>query len=93
MADDKPDYVTEGEGFADVALTRPFDLAGAPVSVIRMREPTVADQLAADAVKGSEAAKEIAFFANLAEVAPDDLKRLPLKDYRRLQVAFAGFIV
>jgi hypothetical protein len=86
-----PEYITEGEGFVDIALSRPFDMQGTKVTSIRMREPTVADQLAADG-KGSDAAREIAMMANLAEISPEDIKRLPLKDYKRLQTGFMVFI-
>lgn len=85
------DFITAGEGFVDVALQRGLKVAGANVSTVRMREPTVADQLAIDKIAG-DAAKEIALIANLCELTPDDLKGLTLKDYRRLQQAFAGFI-
>lgn len=87
-----PDYITEGEGFVDITLSRPFEVHGTKVTAVRMREPTVDDQLAADGAKGSDAAKEIAMMANLAEIAPDDIKRLPLKDYKRLQAGFLTFI-
>lgn len=79
-------------GFVDVELSRPLEIDGAKVTKLRMREPTVADQLAADEYKGSDAAREILTMANLCEVAPDDIKRLTLKDYKRMQAAFLGFI-
>jgi hypothetical protein len=85
------DFITQGDGFADVALSRGVEIAGAKVQALRMREPTVGDQLAIDKIQG-DAAKEMALFANLCELTPDDLKKLSLKDYRRLQQAFAGFI-
>lgn len=79
-------------GFVDVPLSRPLSIAGADVKALRMREPTVADQLASEEAKGSDSAKEIAMFANLCEVAPDDIKRLSLRDYKTLQAAFLGFL-
>jgi hypothetical protein len=79
-------------GFVDVPLTRPLEIDGAQVKALRMREPTVADQLATEELKGGESAKEIAMFANLCEIAPDDIKRLTLKDYKKVQAAFLGFI-
>lgn len=85
------DFLTQGDGFVDVALSRPVEIAGAKVQVVRMREPTVGDQLAIDKIQG-DSAKEMTLFANLCELSPDDLKKLPLKDYRRLQQAFTGFI-
>lgn len=79
-------------GFVDVTLSRPLEIDGTEVKALRMREPTVADQLAADEYKGGNAAKEIYTLANLCEVSPDDIKKLSLKDYKRLQEAFLGFI-
>jgi hypothetical protein len=79
-------------GFVDVELSRPMVIDGAQVKALRMREPTVADQLASEEMKGSDSAKEIAMLANLCEVSPDDIKRLTLKDYKKLQAAFLGFI-
>lgn len=80
------------EGYTDIQLSRPLDVDGAKVSVLRMREPTVADQLAADEIKGTDAQKEIQTFANLLEIAPDDLKKLSLRDYKKVQAAFTGFL-
>lgn len=79
-------------GFVDVALSRALDIDGAKVSSLRMREPTVGDQLAADQYAGGDAAKEIFTIANLCQVTPDDLKKLTLRDYKKLQEAFLGFI-
>lgn len=79
-------------GYVDVELSRPLEVDGAKVTKLRMREPTVGDQLVADEMKGSDAAKEIATLANLCQIAPDDIKKLTLKDYKRLQAAFLGFI-
>jgi hypothetical protein len=87
MADKKND-----QGYVDVELSRPMSIDGAQVKALRMREPTVADQLASEEMKGSDSAKEIAMLANLCEVSPDDIKRLTLKDYKKLQAAFLGFI-
>lgn len=80
------------EGFVDIELSREVEMDGAKVKALRMREPTVGDQLAADEMKGGEAAKEISVFANLCEVSPEDIKKLTLKDYKKLQAAFVGFI-
>lgn len=80
------------EGYVDVELSRALDIDGTPVTVLRMREPTVADQLLLDEMKGGDATKEVTLVANLCEVTPDDIKRLTLRDYRKMQQAFAGFI-
>lgn len=80
----KHDYIEQGDGFAVITLK-----SGA---TLRMREPTVEDQLAIDKVKDGDAAKELSLFANLCEITPADLRKLTLRDYRRVQAAFASFI-
>ena len=78
--------------FIDVELSRSLEIDGASVKTLRLREPTVGDQLASDEAKGSEATKEIVMLANLCQIAPDDIKRLTLKDYKKLQTAFLSFL-
>ena len=80
------------KGYVDIELARPMSIDGAQVKALRMREPTVADQLASEEMAGSNSAKEIAMLANLCEVAPDDIKKLTLRDYKKVQAAFMGFI-
>lgn len=87
-----PDYVTPSEGRADIALTKAYTLGGVECRCIGMREPTVADQLAMDHIKGGDAAKEIGFLANLCELTPADIQKLSLRDYKRLQTAIGLFI-
>lgn len=79
-------------GFVDVVLSRAIDIDGAKVSTLRLREPTVADQLAADELKGGDAVKEIFTISNLCQISPEDMKKLTLRDYKKLQEAFLGFI-
>lgn len=79
-------------GYVDIELSRPIEIDGAQVSVLRMREPTVADQLLFNEMKGSEGSRDVVLVANLCEVSPDDIKRLALRDYIKAQKAFAGFI-
>lgn len=79
--------------FVDVALSRPIDIDGVAVAAVRMREPTIDDQLAVNEMKVSEPRKEIALIANLCSLSPADVQRLPLRDYKRLQEAFMGFTV
>ncbi|MBF1237627.1 MAG: phage tail assembly protein [Lautropia mirabilis] len=79
-------------GFVDIELSKPIEIDGAQVTALRMREPTVGDQLMLDDMKAGDATKEVTLVANLCEIAPDDVKRLTLRDYRKVQEAFAGFI-
>lgn len=90
-----PEYLTySADGHCDIELDRMVALAsGVEVGALRMREPTVEDQVRHDEAKGSEAAKEIATMAHLCEMSPEDIKRLPLKSYKRLQEAYQGFLL
>lgn len=88
----KPEYVTYCEGYADITLATPATILGSKVSTLRMREPIVEDQLAADATSGSDAQKEIATFANLCDLAPDDIRKLTMRNYKRVQAAWLGFL-
>ncbi|NKD55859.1 MULTISPECIES: phage tail assembly protein [unclassified Haematospirillum] len=75
----------------DIVLDRPLMVDGTEIMTVRMREPTVQDQIAASEVKGSPARQEIAMIANLCEITPDMVRQLSLRDYKKLQQAFLGF--
>lgn len=92
MATKKPDWLKEGAGYTDITLSRPAEIAGVQSGAVRMREPTVRDQEVAAEMSGTDAAREIAVFANLCELTPEDIRKLPLRDYKRLQTAYMGFI-
>lgn len=90
---DTPEWLDHDEdGNALITLAKPLDIDGTKVAVLTMREPSVEDQLASESAKGTDAAKEIAMMSNLCDQAPTDIKRLKLRDYKRLQVALTGFI-
>lgn len=76
----------------EITLSKPVDIDGAPVKVLRMREPNVEDQLTAEEAHKSQARQEVTLFANLCEVPADAIGRLSLKDYRKLQEAYADFL-
>ncbi|KAF1017664.1 MAG: hypothetical protein GAK31_00932 [Stenotrophomonas maltophilia] len=80
------------DGSITVTLSRPREIEGAQVSTLTLREPTVDDQLSASEAKGSEVLKEITLLANLAMVPVSEVRKLPVRDYQRLQAAFANFI-
>jgi phage FluMu protein gp41 len=86
------DYIkTNADGSVTVTLAAGIDISGARVKVVTMREPTVADQIAAQEIKGTAAAQEVALIANLAQITPDEVKGMTLRDYRRVQEALVGF--
>lgn len=43
-------------------------------------------------MSGSDATREITAFANLCGLAPDDIRKLPMRDYGRLQRAYTAFL-
>ena len=77
--------------YVDVTLRREYPLNGVKTSVVRMREPTVGDQLTVGQMKCSDDLKEVNMLANLCGIAPDDFKQLPAPDYGRLQKAYTSF--
>lgn len=90
-----PEYILKsGDDYA-ITLSKTYDIAGAKVSTITMREPTVQDLLAADLqTKGqSDAWREITMFANLCATPPDNIKVFGLRDYKRIQEAYRLFTV
>lgn len=85
-----PEYIKLKEGAAEITLSRPLEISGAKVGVLTMREPTVDDQIAAEKHGTSGEADKI-YMANLCMVAPEDIGRLPLRDFKRLREAFGFF--
>lgn len=87
-----PEWLKEGDSFTDITLSRPLDVAGSKVSVVRMREPLVRDQTVMSKMDGDNSEKEITLFANLCGLVPADLDDMPVRDYSRLQTAYLAFI-
>lgn len=87
-----PDYLEINDENIVITLKKGLEIDGVKTSTITMREPTVKDNLAMDAMKGTDAQKEIGYFANLCSLAPGDLENLTQRDYGRLQEAFRNFI-
>lgn len=90
---EKPEWMKNNDdGSVDITLSRPADVAGVKTAVVRMREPLVADQEVAGERSGSDAAREIATFADLCGLAPEDIRKMPIRDYKRMQTAYLSFI-
>jgi len=79
-------------GVVDIALSKPLAINGTKVSTLRMREPLLADQMAAEESADKASDLEVTLFANLCGIAPADLHKIPMRDYKKLQQAYAGFI-
>lgn len=86
-----PEYINLLDGKAIITLSRPLEIDGAKVGQLTMREPTVDDQLTAEKL-GSTGEADKTYMANLCQIAPSDIGRLPLRDFKRLQVAFGFFL-
>jgi len=72
-----------------VTLKFPLDNG---LSQLSLRRPKVRDMLTADKTKGGAAEKEIAMFANLCEVTPDEIEQLDLADYKAVQTVYEAFL-
>lgn len=92
MATDKlPEYLRETDAGIEITFNNPAEIAGAKVSKLVMREPTVRDMEIAQSGAGSDAAKEVQLLANLLGLGADDVRGLTLRNHKRVQEAFANF--
>ena len=73
------------EEYTEFKLRKPLKVDGTDVSMLKMREPVVDDAIVAHMGKEEDAIKELNLIANLCEISPEDLRKLNLKDYRKLQ--------
>jgi hypothetical protein len=89
----KPAYLKQSDdgSFVDITLRRPYLFAGVKSDTVRMREPTVKDQIVASEMTGSDALREVRTFANLCDLAPSDIENIGSPDYARLQTAYTSF--
>jgi hypothetical protein len=75
-----------------LTLEYPFEFEGQTIKTLSLRRPTVADNLAVQKAAATDAEREIRLLANLAEVTPETIHRMDLKDYGKLQSALASFL-
>ena len=77
-----------------IELKYPIQINGTETSVLHMRRPKVRDQLLVEKsglVGKGDAEREVLLFANLCEVAPNDIEQIDMSDYKKLQVAYGSF--
>ena len=86
-----PEYLTETDDGLKIELSKAVEIDGAQTKTVTMREPTVQDQLDVQAIKGSEAHREVTLMANLCDLTPDQVKAMTMRNYRRLQAALEVF--
>lgn len=77
---------------AEIKLEYPVESNGVTIELLSMRRPKVRDQIAAQ--KGDKPFPEIekTLFSNLCEVAPAVIEELDMKDYKKLQNTYSGFL-
>ena len=92
MAKKNPEWMVLGEGFADITFSRTVTMGGVKMTSVRMREPTVEDSITTSEMEGSDALREVHAIANLVEHSPEDIRKLGMRDFRRLQMAYLSFI-
>ncbi|STQ91722.1 phage tail assembly protein [Iodobacter fluviatilis] len=71
-----------------IKLSTAIKLNDVLVNQLQLREPTVGDQLDVQVLGKSDAEREQLMFARLCDCAPNDLRQLTLRDYKKLQDAY-----
>jgi hypothetical protein len=74
-----------------IELEYPVEVDGVQVNTLAMRRPTVADQLAFEDGKGTEAKKTVNMMAALCDVPPATIQQLDIIDFQKLAEVMAGF--
>lgn len=76
-----------------IRLDTPIDINGVKSNTIVLREPTVGDSLDIQKLAPSdEDQREVLMLARLAEVSPEDLKQMSMKDFRRVQKGYLRLV-
>lgn len=74
-----------------IKLQDPITIDNITYDELNIRRPKVRDRLAVERMKKTDAEKEIAMIANLAEVDIRVIEELDLADYGKIQQSFADF--
>lgn len=74
-----------------IKLTEPVTVNEVTYEELKIRRPKVRDRLAVERLKKTDAEKEIAMIANLAEVDIAVIEELDLSDYGKIQQSFSDF--
>lgn len=74
-----------------IKLTEPVTVNEVTYEELKIRRPKVRDRLAVERLKKTDAEKEIAMIANLAEVDIAVIEELDLADYGKIQQSFSDF--
>ncbi|MEX3086129.1 phage tail assembly protein [Escherichia coli] len=71
-----------------VTLSRPFEINGATVETITVREPKLRDRILFSKDKGDAEEKTARMLARLANLNIEDIYSLPSCDYMKMEEAF-----
>lgn len=88
MGNDQAEIVTK----RDVPLSRPTNTSIGTVTSLTMREPLAQDLIAAQSMATGNAQQEAALFAIITGLAPEDVYRMPVRDYVSLQEGYRTFL-
>lgn len=76
-----------------IKLTETIKIDGVVISELTLRRPKVRDRLAVERLGNTDAEKEVALIANLADIPKDAVEELDLADYGKIQEALQGFLL
>jgi hypothetical protein len=85
------DYLTQEDGQIIITLARAETVNGEKVEAVTMREPTVGDMKRTEAKTGSDADKVIFATANLLGITPGEVQQFSMRNFNRVQEAYALF--
>ena len=76
-----------------IKLVTPIDINGVKTDTIVLREPTVGDSLDVQKLApNDDDQREVLMLARLADISPEDLKRMGMKDFRRMQKGYLRLV-
>jgi Phage tail assembly chaperone proteins, E, or 41 or 14 len=90
MATNKtPAWLIIGNDGITIKLHTPTELNGVKVDKVTMRTPTVGDMRSANKLhKDDKEDRELFMFATLIQCGTEDMERLTLRDYGRIQEGY-----
>jgi hypothetical protein len=75
-----------------IKLEEPIKVDGVLVHELSLRRPKVRDLLIASKKDASESEREVNLIANLAEISPEAIKDLDMRDYLKIQETLKDFL-
>lgn len=75
-----------------IKLSNPVKIDGVEIYEISLRAPKVRDLIAVGKKNVSESEREVNLIANLAEISPETIQDLDLRDYMKIQEWLKDFL-